>query len=34
MMRIGERLGMYDRNLLDMDAPVHESLSVWVLAQP
>lgn len=34
MMRIGERLGMYDRDLLDMDAPVHESLSAWVLAQP
>lgn len=30
MMRIGERLGMYDRDLLDMDAPVHASLEEWV----
>jgi hypothetical protein len=34
MMRIGERLGMYDRGLLDMHAPVHDSLGEWVLTHP
>lgn len=29
-MRIGERLGMYSRENLDMDAPVYDSLFEWV----
>lgn len=34
MMRIGERLGMYERHHLDMASPVHESLASWVRAHP
>lgn len=30
MMRIAERLGMYDRRKLDMAAPVPDSLAAWV----
>jgi hypothetical protein len=33
MMRIGERLGLYDRDQLDMDAPVHASFHDWIDAQ-
>jgi hypothetical protein len=33
MMRISERLGLYDRDRLDMQAPVYESLTAWVHAQ-
>lgn len=29
-MRIAERLGMYDRERLDMEAPVYDSLDEWV----
>ena len=32
MMRIAERLGMYDASKLNMDAPVHESLAKGVAA--
>jgi hypothetical protein len=34
MMRIGERLGLYDPSLLDMDSPVYDSLAEWVLTHP
>lgn len=30
MMRISERIGVYDRDGLDMDAPVSDSLNDWV----
>jgi len=30
MMRIAERLGMYDRNALDMTSPVFETLEAFV----
>lgn len=30
MMRIAERLGMYDHTKLDMDAPVYDDLDEWV----
>jgi hypothetical protein len=29
MMRIGERIGMYDRTKLNMDANVYDSLDEW-----
>lgn len=29
-MRIGERLGLYDRNALDMNAPVYDGFTEWV----
>lgn len=32
IMRIGERLGLYDRTRLDMDAPVYPSMREWVAA--
>jgi hypothetical protein len=32
MMRIGERLGFYDRTALVMDSPVFPSLAEWVAA--
>lgn len=32
IMRIGERLGLYDRTRLEMDAPVSGSLAEWVAA--
>jgi hypothetical protein len=32
MMRISERLGMYDRRKLDMDAPVYDSIRECVSA--
>lgn len=32
-MRIGERLGLYDRHALDMGAPVYGTLQEWVRAQ-
>lgn len=32
MMRISERLGMYDPSILDMDAPVYDSVSECVEA--
>lgn len=28
-MRLGERLGFYDRGILNMDAPVYDSLDQW-----
>ena len=28
-MRIAERLGMYDRAAMDMDAPVYDSIEEW-----
>jgi len=31
-MRIGERLGLYDRHSLDMAAPVYDTLTDWVNA--
>lgn len=34
MMRICERLGMYDRRKLDMDAPVFDSWDEMAAAQP
>lgn len=34
MMRIGERMGLYDRETLQMDAPVFSSLADWVAAHP
>jgi len=34
MMRICERIGMYDRRKLDMDAPVFESFEDMIDAQP
>lgn len=30
MMRIAERLGMYDRENLDMDSPVYDDLQSWI----
>lgn len=30
--RIAERLGIYDRNALDMDAPTFDSMDEWVQA--
>lgn len=30
MMRISERLGLYDRNKLDMDAPVYDSIDEMI----
>jgi hypothetical protein len=33
MMRICERLGMYDRRKLDMDAPVYDSIEEMMQAQ-
>lgn len=30
--RIAERLGIYDRSRLDMDAPTHPSMRAWVLS--
>jgi hypothetical protein len=30
MIRIAERLGMYDRTQLDMDSPVYPTLTAWV----
>lgn len=30
MMRISERLGLYDHRRLDMDAPVYDDLYEWV----
>jgi hypothetical protein len=32
MMRIGERLGLYDPAALVMDSPVYDSLADWVAA--
>lgn len=29
-MRIGERLGLYDRQALDMNAPVYDTFTDWV----
>lgn len=34
MMRIGERLGIYDRHKLNMDAPVYPSFRAMEAAQP
>lgn len=34
MMRISERLGLYDRTRLDMDAPVFDSFEEMIDAQP
>lgn len=34
MMRIAERLGMYDRTKLDMEAPVYRSPREWIAVQP
>jgi hypothetical protein len=34
MMRIAERLRMYDRSKLNMDAPVHKDWSAFIKAQP
>lgn len=34
MMRISERLGMYDARKLDMDAPVFDSWDDMIAAQP
>ena len=34
MMRIAERLGMYDASKLDMDAPVYDSFDEMIEAQP
>ena len=34
MMRIAERLGMYDRRKLDMLAPVFDSFVAMIKAQP
>lgn len=34
MMRIAERLGMYDASKLDMDAPVFDSFDDMAAAQP
>jgi len=31
-MRIGERLGLYDRHSLDMTAPVYDTLTDWANA--
>lgn len=31
-MRIGERLGLYDRRALDMTAPVYDTIDDWVSA--
>lgn len=33
MMRISERLGMYDRRKLDMEAPVFDSFTAMIRAQ-
>jgi hypothetical protein len=32
MMRISERLGLYDRRKLHMDAPVHNNLGEFIEA--
>lgn len=32
MVRIAERLGIYDPSVLDMDSPVYDSLTEWVRA--
>lgn len=32
MVRIGERLGLYDATRLNMDSPVHPSLTEWIRA--
>jgi len=32
IMQIGQRLGLYDPDELDMDAPVYESLEAWLAA--
>lgn len=34
MMRIGERLGMYDRTKLDMQAPVYDTFQAMIRVQP
>lgn len=34
MMRIAERLGAYDANKLNMDAPVHKTARAFISAQP
>jgi hypothetical protein len=34
MMRISERIGLYDRTKLDMDAPVYDSFCEMIKAQP
>jgi hypothetical protein len=34
MMRISERLGLYDRTTLDMSAPVFDSLDEMIAAKP
>jgi len=33
MMRIAERLGIYDRAKLKMDSPVYQDLDDWIYAQ-
>jgi hypothetical protein len=33
MMRIAERLGMYDHTKLDMDAPIYDSFDDMIDAQ-
>lgn len=33
-MRIGERLGLYDRRALAMTAPVFDTFEQWIAAQP
>lgn len=33
MVRIAERLGMFDPSKLDMDAPVFTSIKAWIAAQ-
>jgi hypothetical protein len=32
-MRMGERLGMYNRDALDQDAPVYNSIEEWAVAK-
>lgn len=34
MMRIAERLGLYDRRRLNMQAPVHRTVAAFINAQP
>lgn len=34
MMRIAERLGLYDRRKLDMNSPVFDSVQEFIAAQP
>lgn len=34
MMRICERIGMYDRRTLDMDAPVFDTFEDWIEGTP